>query len=110
MNVFKKIGEFIGDAIECAEAVKALANSIRTTYINMVAATRGDIERKMRYGSDLRAYSQSIADLQTEIEHATNRTHVGAPQCCEALEKTRFKLSQAIVELEGLLEQFNNDL
>ena len=110
MGLFQKIGDFIGSLEECADAIASLVKGLWTSYDNLLSLSDEEIRAKMAYGESLRACEEQMAKLQEEIELATNKSHVGAPQCSLALESARTKLAGAIVELEGLLEQFHREL
>ena len=44
----------------------------------------------------------NVQQLRDGISSATHNSHVGAPQCCEALDSVMHKLSAAISHLEQM--------
>ena len=85
-----------------AEAYQRLERELTELYNKIVAyidATKRDYKAML---DPLIAQRQAVRNIRAGVADATHNTHVGAPQCCEALDAVDRKLTQAIDRLSSL--------
>ena len=84
------------------EAYQRLERELKELYDRIVAyinATKRDYKAMLE---PLIAQRQAVQRIRDGVYDAAHDTHVGAPQCREALDAVLEKLDQAISRLSGL--------
>lgn len=85
-----------------AEAYRRLEQEL-TAYYNKIMAYIEETRRGYQLLlSSLILQRQKIQIIRNEIVEATNNTHIGTSQCCQALDAVLDKLDRAISRLNNL--------
>ena len=103
MGLIKAIYHAISDAVEDIEqAVKEVFNKLNKFKNKVENFYNNERKEKKAMAADIDRLIQRIDTLSDDIQAATNNSHVGAPECQDAINEARSDLRAAKTFLDNL--------